>query len=868
MFGSMLRALALPLAFALAFSGCSCGSTQTGTTGSTGTSATGGGTGTSGSSGTGAPCTGSAPLCTLQQGVCAGKHAACVNGNWAPCTAAEYGAGYSAIENICDGSDHNCDGTPSGTVDCAGFCCRAGQACASGACVDLGATCLSDSECQSDSHCVGGSCVRWDDGGFDSACSHPLQPPHFSPSIRCAWPNTSATFPDAAWIQVITTPLAADFQMYPTAHPMVVFPTQNSLGGGDDECVGNATNYGLLRILDPQSCTVVATLDAADQHIIGSSTPAIGDLDGAGGPEIVAASVGGGLVAFTYDQALGQWRTLWHSTNADGSASTLNAGSCEYAGPSIADVDGDGLPEILYGGVIHDRTGKIVGSSLGMVPFRSGQIPVLADVDLDGGPELVTGNRLFTYSPAQHDFVAAPYFNTAGLADGFTAVARFGSFPVFGAADPGYPQVAVVSNGSVRVQAIDGSVVFGPYSLPGSGGGGPPTVGDFNGDGQPDIAAAGSDSFTVFSLHCVPTDAGLPADCQAPGILWSRPSQDHSSNVTGSSLFDFTGSGSVDGVYADECFARVFDGHTGEVVYSQWHSSCTWYENPIVADVLGNYSSQLIVGSNTNCGITCPGSVDTDPQGRKVDKFFNGLTCQTAADCPGAADTCVAGLCRCTTDDDCCGTAGACPSQGFVCAPPPASAPGAGNTCRAIYNAPYGGIRIYADAQNRWADSRGIWNQHAYAVTNVNDDGTIPSAAQARHNWLTQGLNNFRQNVQGGLTPLAAAHLSISFDRATCTADGGFIADVLATVCNRGASGVVSGVPVQFSDLAGDSICSASTSAPLAPGACVQVQCDGPVPTSPGTKLVAVVDPDATTRPCDGASNASTLEGFGCGTFR
>ena len=38
-------------------------------------------------------------------------------------------------------------------------------------------------------------------------------------------------------------------------------------------------------------------------------------------------------------------------------------------------------------------------------------------------------------------------------------------------------------------------------------------------------------------------------------------------------------------VYGDECFTRVYDGVTGKVLYSRFRTSCTWYENPVVADV-------------------------------------------------------------------------------------------------------------------------------------------------------------------------------------------------------------------------------------------------------------------------------------------
>ena len=41
--------------------------------------------------------------------------------------------------------------------------------------------------------------------------------------------------------------------------------------------------------------------------------------------------------------------------------------------------------------------------------------------------------------------------------------------------------------------------------------------------------------------------------------------------------------------------------------------------------------------------------------------------------------------------------------------------------------------------------SRRIWNQHAYHITNVNDDGSVP--VKQADNW--RSYNNFRMNVQG-----------------------------------------------------------------------------------------------------------------------
>jgi hypothetical protein len=53
-------------------------------------------------------------------------------------------------------------------------------------------------------------------------------------------------------------------------------------------------------------------------------------------------------------------------------------------------------------------------------------------------------------------------------------------------------------------------------------------------------------------------------------------------------------------------------------------------------------------------------------------------------------------------------------------------------------------IEVFQDAQKRWAPTRRIWNQHAYSVTNVREDGTIP--AHMTPSW--KFTNTFRMNAQ------------------------------------------------------------------------------------------------------------------------
>lgn len=51
-----------------------------------------------------------------------------------------------------------------------------------------------------------------------------------------------------------------------------------------------------------------------------------------------------------------------------------------------------------------------------------------------------------------------------------------------------------------------------------------------------------------------------------------------------------------------------------------------------------------------------------------------------------------------------------------------------------VGNVSNAGVFVYGDRRDYWGPARSIWNQHAYDITNVNDDGSIPR--QAAPSWL------------------------------------------------------------------------------------------------------------------------------------
>ena len=123
----------------------------------------------------------------------------------------------------------------------------------------------------------------------------------------------------------------------------------------------------------------------------------------------------------------------------------------------------------------------------------------------------------------------------------------------------------------VRQQDAAGAVLW-TSALPGEGGGGPPTIADYDGDGAPEVGVAGRNVYAMFD-----GDGAL---------VWQRPTQDLSSGITGSAVYDFEGDGLADVVYADETNLWVFSGPDGGVkLQFEAHNSNTLLEYPVIADV-------------------------------------------------------------------------------------------------------------------------------------------------------------------------------------------------------------------------------------------------------------------------------------------
>ena len=687
-----------------------------------------------------------------------------------------------------------------------------------------GPPCSPEGLCQNDSKCVEGICIPWEPGEFDPGCVRHPEPGPIRPQIQCTWDGPPPGDPYPEEKGILHTPIVANLHITLNAdtpsRPSVIFISDHSYRERlpDRPCAA----AGTLRIIDGATCRELGSATDPSDRVNSSVTPAIGDLDGDMVPEIVASAANGGVIAFKWDNISMRPVRLWYSHFADGSIDYYGSTDCLWGGITLADLDDDGRPEVIFDGGVWSPEGERITTVSGWVGYRWGVPAPVADVDLDGVPELIAAEGTWHWDNTSRSFVLESYFTGPG-SRGFTAIADFGDFPGAAGDGPGRPEVVVSGEGLIIVQSIGGTHL-GSISPPSpSIGGGPPTIADYDNDGKPEIGAAFSDHYVVY-------------DFLEGRILWSQYSQDHSSARTGSSVFDFNGDGQAEVVYGDECYVRIYDGASGGVLFSQARFSSTWEENAIVADVDGDYAAEIVMPMSSVCHSGY--CAEWDP-------IFAGLYCWTNEDCPSGV--CDSKLCRCQDNSDCGST--------YECTDPLPDTPGSGQVCRSRHYDCQPGLRIYRDARDRWASSRQIWNQHAYFVTNVNEDGTIPSSSSAELNWQVEGLNNFRQNVQGTLTDIPGTDFTVGGLQAICEGES---TRIVAQVCNRGGALIDSGVVVIFRQEGGDELCRLSTPEPVPPGICMEVDCLAPVKAE--GVFEAIADPDDSIEECIEGNNGASGE--------
>ena len=523
---------------------------------------------------------------------------------------------------------------------CVDSCCGEGDVCSFQQCVTPGADCVDATDCPPDAYCeytlgemekppmcMGG--VSLGTGKClptPPECEEGEEPVEGEP-ITCL-PKCEVKPPaddfgivlKAAWGGQVMPPYASDIMMSPIVVQL-----------DDDDCDGKVNEKDIPEIVfstftgggyfKQGTLHAISLKDGAfvDKFSVANVTQpgaglAAADLDNDGVPEIVgcmnpgpagnsccdAVAQNTGVIAFKADGT-----TLW--TQPD----TAKV-HCGYEAPVIGDVDQDGQPEVLVGWTLMDGKTGAIKKEIDPTHTWGQKLMGLADVDGDGLLDVLDGQRAYKAD-------GTPLWDLRQganqIVSGYHAV---GDFDL-----DGKPEVVVISSGGPHTMSlirydpnapggaavirkgvdINNGISTKAFCNAGSEyGGGPPTVADFDGDGVPDVGAAGAVGYVVFSgkLMMDPNVASTDID------LWFKTTKDCSSAVTGSSVFDFNGDGKAEVVYSDEYHLWMYDGSTGSnLIPSTCNTTGTLWEYPLVADVDNDGQADIVVASNAY-GVTCP----------------------------------------------------------------------------------------------------------------------------------------------------------------------------------------------------------------------------------------------------------------------
>jgi hypothetical protein len=356
------------------------------------------------------------------------------------------------------------------------------------------------------------------------------------------------------------------------------------------------TQTALVAISGSDGAEIWSRTDIRLSHF---SSPALGDLDNDGVAEIVVVrGYREEILAFEHDGTL-KWRTSIDQPTVP--EVPLPPPPHVYDMPVIVNLEGDNEAEVILGrqafrGTTGERLweGAFDGGGVdGGIPVLDAfsQASVVADIDLDGLVEIVAGRTVYDVDGNTiwfRDDIKPEFFQDADGTDqsraGYTAIGNFDL--------DDFAEIVLAVSGELYLLEHTGETIWGPVRSPDGSGFGPPTVIDLDGDGLPEIVVPSNFRLTVFE-----TDGT---------VKWTADIQDQS-GVTGATVFDFEDDGLFEIAHHDETDFRIFDALTGAQLFETRHTSPTVLEYPVVADVDGDRQAEIVLAGfeeNNQAGVT------------------------------------------------------------------------------------------------------------------------------------------------------------------------------------------------------------------------------------------------------------------------
>ena len=312
---------------------------------------------------------------------------------------------------------------------------------------------------------------------------------------------------------------------------------------------------------------------------------------------------------------------------------------------------------------------------------------------------------------------------------------------------------------------------------------------EFPGELTPEIVRVGNGKISVWKVYKTTDSSG--------NAQWSQRKiwEENTTSASGGGnpvIADFDGNGKPDIGVAGRTHYSVHNGQTGKIIWaSKTQDASSERTGSTVFDFEGDGKAEVVYRDETMLRIYSGQGLGTDAD---EDGYPDGkILWQT----PSSSTTVIEFPIVVDVDND-------------------------GKTEIVMVSEEYGqdiphGLTVYSDTWNNWVRTRRIWNQHAYHVTNINEDGSVPT--HEAPNWLT--YNNYRQNVQPDGVFNAPNFVPVKLDSKALECDR---IQLVAHVKNEGSYGIKAGLPVNFyvvdpNGITGEYfIGTAKTEGPLSPG--------------------------------------------------
>ena len=644
---------------------------------------------------------------------------------------------------------------------CAGISCPAGDFCSNGQCLPANAQCK-----QADP-----ACIYIPHGAFEQPAHEWWWPFPTPDGPNAAAPNnavrTDLEYPD--YVQVMSTPVVMRLNAK-DAEPAVVFNSfAGQTGSSGDQFV---EVQGVLRAVHgsdgtaiwtaphdmwnhmEQSVNAIAGIASGDClgtgevcFITGGWDPT--DLDVCSDPKSptnsgycsVSGLACGSTLSCVHSHEHGgliafgsDGRTLWINRKA----------SVWWGAPAIARLLGaTGPAQVVVGnGVFDASTGAMLcpqtRSPLDQVGGNGdGTLTAIADIDLDGVPEIVTGNQAYKL------------VKDASSATGYSCKALFGD-----GVQMTNNQPCAGGAGSACPDGFPALASFAGYGA---------TMGIKPGDTHPQIAVVSHGYLRIQDWTGGILQSPVPLPTNGAGTNCADTSYNPGGAPT---IADFDGDGLPE------------IGVASQSAYSVWKPGRGWIWSTQTNDCSANTGSSVFdfEGKGNPTAVysdQCYFRVYDGKSGQTLIKELNS-SC-TAYEMPIVADIDGSGRAKILVPNN--------------------------NVCE--YVCDWGvqgqsmnvGLKALKSPNDRWVNTRSVWNEHTYHVSNVNLDGTLPYPEPA--SWQAPQSNTYRQNVQGQGV-FSAPDLSICDVLVDMTQCAGAGATVTAVVYNGGALMAKPGLTVDF----------------------------------------------------------------------